>query len=63
MFDGDNTENIGTVTNVKHAMGRKGFYTEFTVDSGGRKGKPMLKDYVAQLSGNKTSKSIITNES
>lgn len=63
MFDGDNTENIGTVTNVKHAMGRKGFYTEFTVDSGGRKGKPMLKDYVAQISGNKTSKSIITNES
>jgi hypothetical protein len=44
-------------------MGSKGFYTEFTVDSGGRKGKPMLKDYVAQLSGSKTSKSIITNES
>lgn len=60
--DGE-TENIGVVTSVKHSLGRNGFYTEFTVDSGGRKGKPMLKDYVAQLSGNKTSKSVITNES
>jgi len=63
MVDGDISEYLGTVTNVKHTMGSNGFYTEFTVDSGGRKGKPMLKDYVAQLSGSKTSKSIITNES
>jgi len=58
--DGE-TETIGTVTSIRHTLGRKGFYTEFTVDSGGRKGKPMLKDYVSQLSGNKTSKSVITN--
>lgn len=63
MVDGDIEENLGTVTNVKHSLGRNGFYTEFTVDSGGRKGKPMLKDYVAQISVNKTSKSVITNES
>lgn len=55
-------ESIGTVTSVKHSLGRKGFYTEFTVDSGGRKGKPMLKDYVSQITGNKTSDSVITNE-
>ena len=41
---------IGTVTSVKHNLGRSGFYTEFTVDSGGRKGKPFLKDFVSQIS-------------
>ena len=59
--DGE-TENIGVVTSVRHTLGRKGFFTEFTVDSGGRRGKPTLKDYVSQISGNKTSKAIITNE-
>ena len=59
--DGE-TENIGVVTSVRHTLGRKGFFTEFTVDSGGRRGKPTLKDYVSQISGNKTSKSVITNE-
>ncbi len=44
---------IGTVTSVRHTIGRGGFYTEFTVDSGGRKGKPLLKDFVGQISGNK----------
>lgn len=43
---------IGTVTSVKHTIGRSGFYTEFSVDSGGRKGKPFLKDFVGQISGN-----------
>lgn len=43
-------EVIGTVTDVKHHIGRKEFYTEFTVDSGGRKGKPRLSDLVGQLS-------------
>jgi len=43
---------IGTVTSVRHTLGRGGFYTEFSVDSGGRKGRPFLKDYVGQISGN-----------
>ncbi len=42
---------IGTVTSVRHRFGRGGFITEFTVDSAGRKGKALLKDYVAKLSG------------
>lgn len=45
---------IGTVTSVKHTLGNKGFYTEFTVDSSGRKGKPLLKDYLNKITGNKT---------
>ena len=42
---------IGTVTSLKHTIGRGGFYTDFTVDSGGRKGKPSIKDFVGQISG------------
>jgi len=42
---------IGTVTSIKHTFGRGGSYTEFTVDSGGRRGKPFLKDFVSQISG------------
>ena len=58
----ETTETIGVVTSIRHTLGRKGFYTEFTVDSGGRRGKPTLKDYVSLISGSKTSKSSITNE-
>lgn len=46
---------IGTVTSIKHALGRAGFYTEFAVDSGGRKGKTRLSDLIGEVSG--TSKS------
>lgn len=55
--DGTQTE-IGTVTTVKHTMGRSGFYTEFTIDSGGRKGKPLLKDYLAQITGTSDEKGV-----
>lgn len=50
---------IGTVTSVKHIIGRGGFYTEFSVDSGGRKGKPVLKDYLEQISGNKKIDAVV----
>ncbi len=49
---------IGTVTTVKHTMGRNGFYTEFTVDSGGRKGKALLKDYLSQITGTSESRGV-----
>jgi len=45
---------VGTVTSVEHHFGRGGFYTQFTVDSGGRIGKPMLKDYLSTVSGQNT---------
>ncbi len=50
---------IGTVTSVKHSLGRNGFYTEFTVDSSGRKGKPFLKDFVSQISGTKKISGVV----
>ena len=37
---------IGTVTHVEQRFGRNGFYTEFTVDSGGTIGRPMIVDYI-----------------
>ncbi|OGO90091.1 MAG: hypothetical protein A2Y17_01115 [Clostridiales bacterium GWF2_38_85] len=59
MIADGNIELIGTVTSIRHTLGRKGFYTEFTVDSGGRKGKPMMKDYVSQISGGKTAGNVV----
>lgn len=55
-------EVIGVVTSIRHTVGQKGFYTEFTVDSSGRKGKPMLKDYLSKITGRSANKSIISNE-
>ena len=40
---------IGVVTNVDHKFGRGGFYTEFTVDSGGVIGKPRITDYIERV--------------
>ncbi len=50
---------IGTVTSVKHNLGRSGFYTEFSVDSGGRKGKPFLKDLMGQISGSRKTDGVV----
>ena len=47
---GAKTETLGTVTDVAHNFGRGGFYTAFTVDSGGRKGKARLSDLIGQAS-------------
>jgi hypothetical protein len=55
--DGTQTE-IGTVTTVKHTLGRSGFYTEFTIDSSGRKGKALLKDYLSQITSTSSSKGV-----
>lgn len=44
------SEGIGTVTDVTHNFGRSGFYTSFTVDSGGRKGKARLSDLIGKAS-------------
>ena len=44
------TKLLGLITNVKHTFGKNGFSTEFTVDSGGRMGKPLLKEYITALS-------------
>ncbi len=50
ILSGTKTETIGTVTDVTHNFGRGGFYTAFTVDSGGRKGKARLSDLIGKAS-------------
>ena len=49
----------GTVTSVRHKFGKGGFITEFTVDSSGRKGKALLKDYVSQIGGKSTQSNVV----
>lgn len=49
----------GTVTSVRHRFGKGGFITEFVVDSSGRKGKALLKDYVSQIGGKSTQSNVV----
>ena len=49
----EGTKLIGIITTVRHTFGKNGFATEFVVDSGGRKGKPMLKDYIESMTRKK----------
>lgn len=49
-----NADMIGTVTDVCHNFGRKGFFSSFTVDSGGRKGKDRLSDLIAKMQNKKS---------
>ena len=49
----------GTVTSVRHKFGKGGFITEFTVDSSGRKGKALLKDYVSQIGDKSTQSNVV----
>lgn len=47
----DGSRLLGTITSIRHSMGISGYTTEFTVDSGGRVGKPRITDYISSLSG------------
>lgn len=40
---------LGLITEVNHQLGKSGFSTSFTVDSGGRLGRGRLSDYVSML--------------
>lgn len=44
------TETVGAITDIKHNFGKGGFYTSFTVDSGGRKGRTTLKSLIDDVS-------------
>ena len=46
---------LGLITEVTQRFGKRGFYTDFTVDSGGRLGKGRLTDYINQVTREKTS--------
>lgn len=40
---------LGVITSITHRFGKSGYYTEFTVDSGGRIGQTMLSDYIQRI--------------
>jgi len=60
IIDEDGPNLLGTITTVTHRFGKDGFYTQFTVDSGGKINKPLLSDYLKQISAG-TVKSKITS--
>ena len=60
IIDNDGPRLVGIITTVIHNFGQDGFYTQFTVDSGGKINKPLLSDYLKQISAG-TVKSKITS--
>ena len=50
---------IGIITDVSHNFGRGGFYTSFTVDSGGRKSKPSLSSLIGQATNTVNTSGVI----
>lgn len=43
------SEELGLITEINHRFGKDGFYTDFTVDSGGNIGQGRLVDYISQI--------------
>lgn len=50
---------LGLITEITHRFGKDGFYTDFTVDSGGKLGKGRLSDYIGKITKDKTSSSRV----
>lgn len=51
--------NLGLITEITHRFGKPGFYTDFSVDSGGRLGKGRLSDYISRITEDKASSNRI----
>lgn len=50
---------LGIITEITHRFGKEGFYTDFTVDSGGILGKGRLSDYISRITKVRKSSSRI----
>lgn len=50
---------LGVITTVRHNMGRSGYTTEFTVDSGGCLGQAKISDYIGKITKDRMSSSRI----
>lgn len=51
-------EELGLITELTHAFGKDGFYTNFTVDSGGVSGKGRLSDFISRITKDPTSSMV-----
>lgn len=49
IISNNGSEELGLITEINHRFGKTGFYTDFTVDSGGSIGKGRLADYINQI--------------
>ena len=51
MNQNGNPESLGIITDIDHSIGVQGYYTDFTVDSGGTVGKGRISDYITRIAG------------
>lgn len=49
IMDNTDTDSLGLITEITHNFGKSGFYTSFTVDSGGMLGRGRLSDFILQI--------------
>jgi hypothetical protein len=59
IIDSDGSTSLGLITEITHRFGKEGFYTDFTVDSGGKLGKGRLSDYISRITKDRTSSSRV----
>lgn len=50
IIDDKGSKSLGLITEITHSFGKSGFFTDFTVDSGGTVGKGRLSDYINKIS-------------
>ncbi len=49
IIDENGYTSLGLITEIEHKFGKQGFYTNFSVDSGGRLGKGRITDFIRQI--------------
>lgn len=54
----DGRKLLGLITDITHHIGKDGFWTDFTADSGGVRGKGRISDYISKISGKQTSSNV-----
>lgn len=49
IVDANGGQSLGLITEITHQFGKGGYYTNFTVDSGGTLGKGRLSDFISKI--------------
>jgi len=59
IVNSEGSTSLGLITEITHRFSKDGFYTDFTVDSGGKLGKCRLSDYISRITKDRTSSSRV----
>ena len=59
IVNSEGSTSLGLITEITHRFGKDGFYTDFTVDSGGKLGKGRLSDYIGRITKDRSSSSRV----